>query len=93
MAIEATKAVTPSMNITQFEDAIVDMWYRDELVPQRWSADCYFYPEGNLTEESCYSGNIFDDDGRAIGDYTSYDFEWIWRMFREHVRPSRPQAR
>ena len=41
----------------------VDMWYRDVFVPQKYSADVSF-----SDCECVYSGNIYDEKGKIIGD-------------------------
>lgn len=74
----ATHGVTASTRITATEDNVttiygdydtiltIDMWYGDKFVPRKYGADASFY--GNDGE---YRGNIYNESGKIIGDYTS----------------------
>lgn len=56
----------------------VDMWYGDELVPQKYGADAYF-----SDADGVYRGNIYyNDTGKIIGDYSSPDSRWIEKTFQ-----------
>lgn len=44
----------------------IDMWYGDKFEPNKYGADAYDY-NGRL------SGNIYNEAGKAIGDYTATD--------------------
>lgn len=43
----------------------IDMWYGDKFVPRKYGADASVYGNGE------YRGNIYDNSGKIIGDYTS----------------------
>ena len=43
----------------------VDMWYENE---KPVSVDCFFYPNDGI-----YRGNLYNANGRAIGDFSSAD--------------------
>ena len=45
----------------------IDFWYGNSR-KDICSADCYFYPNNGY-----YAGNVYDKDGKAIGDYTEKD--------------------
>lgn len=51
----------------------VDFWCTGETVA---SADCFFYPN-----EGIYRGNLYNADGRMIGDYSSRDSAEIEKRF------------
>ena len=53
----------------------IDMWYGDEFVPKKFHADVSFYPHGSFGFS--YRGNIYDDNGKAVGDYAANDSVWI----------------
>lgn len=59
----------------------LDMWYGDVYNPDFHTVDCYF---NDLT--STYSGNIYNSDGRPIGDYTSTDSAYIAKFFGINFR-------
>ena len=44
---------------------VVDMWYGDKFVPKKFGADAFVSGSGE------YHGNIYDETGKAIGDYRS----------------------
>ena len=55
----------------------IDYWYKNEKAV---AADCFFYPN-----ECIYRGNLYNKDGKIIGDYSSRDsveiekrFPWIF---------------
>lgn len=48
----------------------IDMWYNDKYETKQYRADAYFYPHGNLYGD-CYAGNIYNDSGAIIGDYSA----------------------
>lgn len=52
----------------------IDMWYGDEFVPNKYGADAYDY-NGRL------SGNIYNEAGKAIGDYTATDSVLVGENF------------
>ena len=54
----------------------IDMWYGDKFEPKKYSATAAFY--GNDGE---YRGNIIDDSGNIIGDYTSDNSVLIEKNF------------
>lgn len=51
----------------------IDLWHRDE---EPAFVDCTFYP-GDME----YRGNIYNRDGRPIGDYVSKNSVEIERRF------------
>lgn len=55
----------------------IDMWYGDKFEPMKYGADASFY--GNDGE---YHGNIYNDVGEIIGDYTSDDSTLISKNFQ-----------
>ena len=55
----------------------IDMWYGDKFEPMKYGADASFY--GNDGE---YRGNIYNDAGEIIGDYTSDDSTLISKNFQ-----------
>ena len=54
---------------------IYDFWYGDSQKDVAF-ATCTFYPNNGE-----YRGNLFDKNGRIIGDYTSRDSVEIERRF------------
>ena len=53
----------------------IDMWHGDKFVPQKFHADASFYPHKSFG--FVYRGNIYDDAGNMIGDYSTNDSVWI----------------
>ena len=51
----------------------IDMWYEDE---KPVSVDCCFYPNDDI-----YRGNLYNADGKAIGDFSSTDSVEIEEKF------------
>jgi len=51
----------------------VDLWYQGEKVS---FADCTFYPNDVI-----YRGNLYNANGRPIGDFSSRDSAEIERRF------------
>jgi len=51
----------------------IDMWYEDE---KPVSVDCCFYPNDGI-----YRGNLYNADGKAIGDFSSTDSVEIEEKF------------
>lgn len=54
----------------------VDMWHKDEFIPKKYMADVYF---NDLT--GVYHGNVYNEQGKAIGDYTCTDSVYLQKMF------------
>ena len=54
----------------------IDMWYGDVFYPKKYHADSFFYPS-----DAVYRGNIYNDNGQFIGDYTTNDSVWIENNF------------
>lgn len=54
---------------------IFDFWYGDTLEDVK-EADCYFYPNNGY-----YAGNMYNNKGEIIGDYTSCDSVKIGEVF------------
>ena len=52
-----------------------DLWYGDEFVPRKYGADASVYSNGE------YRGNIFDDTGMVIGDYSTDNSVLIEKNF------------
>lgn len=60
----------------------VDMWYGDKFEPKKFGADAYFRDQKSWHHpEHCYVGNIYNDEGKAIGDYTAADSTIIKENF------------
>lgn len=54
----------------------IDMWYGDVFDPKKHTIDCFF------SDCDCvYRGNIYNENGKVIGDYQSPDSCWIQRFF------------
>ena len=53
----------------------IDFWYGDSEKDIA-AADCFFYPNSGH-----YAGNIYNKDGKAIGDFTSNDSVEIEKRF------------
>ena len=51
----------------------IDVWYQGETAA---AADCTFYPN-----EGIYRGNLYNAEGRMIGDYSSRDSVEIEKRF------------
>lgn len=51
----------------------IDYWYNEKEI---CFVDCFFYP--NACE---YRGNIYNKDGKAIGDYVATDSTEIEKRF------------
>ena len=52
----------------------IDYWYKEDK--KAVAADCFFYPN-----EGKYRGNVYNKDGRMIGDYTATDSVEIEKRF------------
>lgn len=52
-----------------------DFWYGNTL-KDVYKADCYFYPNAGH-----YAGNMWDKEGKMIGDYTATDSTKIEKVF------------
>ena len=52
---------------------IIDKWYQGEKIAK---IDCYFYPE-----KSIYRGNLYNESGKIIGDYSTKNSEEIEKRF------------
>jgi len=57
----------------------IDIWRDEKFSPKKYRADAYFYPHGSFGY--CYRGNIYDGNGRAIGDYGADDSTVIEENF------------
>lgn len=54
----------------------IDMWYGDAFDPSKHTVDAFF------SDADCmYRGNIYDENGKAIGDYASSDSVAIAKRF------------
>lgn len=51
----------------------LDIWYQGETIA---AADCVFYPNDFI-----YRGNLYNAEGRIIGDYSSRDSVEIEKRF------------
>ena len=51
----------------------IDKWYEGEQIA---GADCFFYPN-----EGVYRGNVYNAEGRMIGDYVCRDSVEIENRF------------
>lgn len=56
------------------------MWYGDKFASMKYNADAFFYPHGSFGY--IYRGNIYDDNGKTIGDYGANDVTWISKNFK-----------
>lgn len=52
----------------------IDYWYKDDK--EIAAADCFFYPNSGE-----YRGNVYNKDGRIIGDYIAKDSVEIEERF------------
>ena len=52
---------------------VIDIWYKME---KPVFADCFFYPN-----EGIYRGNLYNKNGRMIGDYSSTNSIEIEKRF------------
>lgn len=50
------------------QDINIDMWYGDKFEPKKYGADAYFHAYETI-HGYCYTGNIYDDNDKIIGDY------------------------
>lgn len=57
------------------ENLKIDFWFNNS-VKDIAGADCFFYPNGGY-----YAGNVYDRNGKAIGDYTETDSTKIEKAF------------
>lgn len=55
----------------------IDMWYGDMFEPMKYGADASFNDNGGY-----YTGNIYNDNGKIIGDYYSENSVWIEQNFK-----------
>lgn len=53
----------------------IDMWYGDKFESGKYGADAYFTPENG------YRGNIYNENGKMIGDYHTDDSTKIEKCF------------
>lgn len=51
----------------------VDIWYEGEKAAR---VDCFFYPNSGE-----YRGNLYNKDGKAIGDFSARDSVEVERRF------------
>lgn len=51
----------------------IDLWYKGEKIAR---IDCYFYPDAGV-----YRGNLYNADGRIIGDFSAHDSVEIEKRF------------
>lgn len=51
----------------------IDRWYQSERIAY---ADCYFYPNDGV-----YRGNLYNAEGKIIGDYVCKDSVEIEKHF------------
>ena len=55
----------------------VDMWYNHPFIKKVYFADAFF------SDCDCvYRGNIYDENGKVVGDYTTTDSVWIENSFK-----------
>ena len=57
----------------------IDKWYKDEKI---FRADCFFYPN-----DGTYRGNLYNLDGRIIGDYYGTDSAEIGKRLKINFGP------
>ncbi len=58
---------------------IIDMWYDDTLDINKHGMKVFFYPHGNFGYS--YRGNIYNENGKAIGDIATDDSVWLQEKF------------
>ena len=58
-------------------EGVIDMWYGDRFVPGKYYADASF-----SGYDCIYRGNIYDENGKCIGDYSSDNSVWIENNFK-----------
>ena len=72
--IEGSTRVTATPELSGLN---IDMWYGDKFEPMKYGADAYF------SDMDCvYRGNIYDDNGKIIGDYSADDSVAIEKNFK-----------
>ena len=54
----------------------IDMWYKTGFEKGKYYADATFYPNGGG-----YRGNIYDSNGKTVGDYRTDDSTEIEKYF------------
>lgn len=70
--LNGTMSITKVMEVNNR----VDMWYGNPFMGKKYAADAFF------SDTDCvYRGNIYDENGRMIGDYESSDSTWIEQRF------------
>lgn len=58
---------------------MLDMWYGDTFDPEKHHVDVFF------SDTDCvYRGNIYDETGRAVGDFRGIDSVALARFF--HIK-------
>lgn len=63
----------------QTKPITIDMWYGDTFTPKEYRADASFYPHGSFGYS--YRGNIYNSEGKTIGDYAASDTSAIEENF------------
>lgn len=58
----------------------IDMWYGNKFKRGLYAADAFFTPYNG------YSGNIYDETGKPIGDYHTEDSTEIEAYFQCKIR-------
>jgi hypothetical protein len=54
------------------KDINIDMWHGDIFEPKKYRADAFFREQKSWhNPEHSYTGNIYNDEGKKIGDYTA----------------------
>lgn len=56
----------------------IDKWYNEEKITR---IDCFFYPNSGY-----YSGNLYNEKGKIIGDYTGNDSIEIEKRFSKYIK-------
>ena len=70
--------ITLKDNVGKYEISItIDMWYGDKFEPMKYGADAWF-----SDADGVYRGNIYDETGKVIGDYTADDSSLISKNFQ-----------
>ncbi len=60
----------------------IDMWDGAKFEPKKYGADAFFREQKSWhNPEHCYTGNIYDENDKMIGDYTAADSEVIEENF------------
>lgn len=57
----------------------IEMWNGDKFISKKYYADAFFYPHGSFGYY--YRGNIYDKNGKCIGDYGAKNIQTVNKNF------------